>query len=696
MAKSVKFILITITIILIYLFTPALSVNTQPADFESWRDKTIEWATNHINYITWSGNCMKFVACAFQQSEKGYAGGNADEMAKKLPLFDGNLNPDVLDRTPGGWDNIPKGAIIFFAGTPANKIGHVGIHIGNGWIIHAFGRVMTTQISKATSLTDKGKLVVGSYMGWSYPPESWRPATQPNSIGASAANPAVEKLNQVTLTLYVHKGNRNGPVIPGAQVTGQDGSGNSFQQTTDNSGYVTIKGDPGTWSFIGSADGYETKSWTQPITETDTKDAFLLKKQQEIIPVTLTLYFHNGDLNGPVIPGAQVTGQDGSGNSFQQTTDSNGYVKITGDPGTWSFSASADGYETYSEDQEIIETGTKAAFLLKKKQEIIPVTLTLYVHDGSASGPIIPGAQVTGQDGSGNSFQQTTDSSGYVKITGDPGTWSFSASADGYETYSEDQEISETGTKAAFLLKKQQEIISVTLTLYVHDGSAKGPIIPGARITGQDGSGNSFQQTTDSNGYVKITGDTGTWSFSASADGYETNSWDQEITKFCTKHAFLQEVQQQKPTEGSVVGKWNNHWTVEMPYDAGPDSSGRAGMSFYGDDIFMFYSDGTFKDVPISNPGAVQEAAERGQEDLKAHNIRPWNEESTGRWTQQGDTVRMQYDDGRVTECTINGDTMSAEIKKYIGDNMRTNMAADDDHFMSYSYVHWSASRVDT
>jgi hypothetical protein len=280
MVKSVKFNLIAITIILICLITPALSVNRQPADFESWRDKAIGWATDHINSLTWSGLCMNFVACAFQQSENGYAGGDADYMAKKLLLFDGNLNPDVLDKTPGGWDNIPKGAIIFFAGTSANKIGHVGIHIGNGWIIHAFGRVMKTQISKATSLTEKGKLVVGSYMGWSYPPESWRPATQSNSIGASVDNPAVEKLNQVILTLYFHDRNRNGPVIPGAQVTGQDGSGNNFQQTTDSSGYVIIIGDPGTWSFSASADGYETNNWDQDITEDCTKHAFLKREQQ--------------------------------------------------------------------------------------------------------------------------------------------------------------------------------------------------------------------------------------------------------------------------------------------------------------------------------------------------------------------------------------------------------------------------------
>ena len=72
---------------------------------------------------------------------------------------------------------------------------------------------------------------------------------------------------------------------------------------------------------------------------------------------------------------------------------------------------------------------------------------------------------------------------------------------------------------------------AVTLTLYVHDGSQGGPIIQDATVTGHDGSGNNFQQTTDSNGYVTINGDSGTWSFSASASGYGINNWDQDITE---------------------------------------------------------------------------------------------------------------------------------------------------------------------
>jgi len=98
-------------------------------------------------------------------------------------------------------------------------------------------------------------------------------------------------------------------------------------------------------------------------------------------------------------------------------------------------------------------------------------------------------------------------------------------------------------------IKSAQEPITltpnqpITLTLYVRDGSASGPIIPGAQVTCQDGSGNNFEQTTDSNGYVTITGDPGTWSFKTSAEGYATNSWDQEIAETCTKHASLQEEQ---------------------------------------------------------------------------------------------------------------------------------------------------------
>jgi hypothetical protein len=154
----------------------------------------------------------------------------------------------------------------------------------------------------------------------------------------------------------------------------------------------------------------------------------------------------------------------------------------------------------------------------------------------SSSGPVISGATVTGQDGTGNAFSQTTNSNGYVTITGTPGTWSFTASKSGYDTNSWSQTITATDTKHAYVTK---QVTNVTLTLYVHENSASGPVISGATVTGQDGTGNAFSQTTNSNGYVTITGTPGTWSFTASKSGYDTNSWSQTITATDTKHAYL-------------------------------------------------------------------------------------------------------------------------------------------------------------
>ena len=86
----------------------------------------------------------------------------------------------------------------------------------------------------------------------------------------------------------------------------------------------------------------------------------------------------------------------------------------------------------------------------------------------------------------------------------------------------------------------------VTLTLYVHEGDANGPIVSDARVKVLDGLGNSFEQTTDSRGSAMITGIHGAWSFSVVADGYETNSWSQPIANSCAKHAFLQKVKTQQ------------------------------------------------------------------------------------------------------------------------------------------------------
>ena len=332
------------------------------------------------------------------------------------------------------------------------------------------------------------------------------------------------------IPLYVHDGSASGPVIAGALVTGQDGAGNTFSQTSNPAGYVTIAGQPGTWNFNVSKSGYQTNAWSQVITTTETRHAYL---QPVITAVTLTLYVHDGSASGPVIAGALVTGQDGAGNTFSQTSNPAGYVTIAGQPGTWNFNVSKSGYQTNAWSQVITTTETRHAYL---QPVITAVTLTLYVHDGSASGPVIAGALVTGQDGAGNTFSQTSNPAGYVTIAGQPGTWNFNVSKSGYQTNAWSQVITTTETRHAYL---QPVITAVTLTLYVHDGSASGPVIAGALVTGQDGAGNTFSQTSNPAGYVTIAGQPGTWNFNVSKSGYQTNAWSQVITTTETRHAYL-------------------------------------------------------------------------------------------------------------------------------------------------------------
>ena len=78
------------------------------------------------------------------------------------------------------------------------------------------------------------------------------------------------------------------------------------------------------------------------------------------------------------------------------------------------------------------------------------VTLTLYIHDG-AGGTVLSGVQITGTDAAGTAFNETTDGSGLVTITGAAGTWNFTAVKSGYTDRSWTQDIVVTGAVHAFM-----------------------------------------------------------------------------------------------------------------------------------------------------------------------------------------------------------------------------------------------------
>lgn len=99
------------------------------------------------------------------------------------------------------------------------------------------------------------------------------------------------------------------------------------------------------------------------------------------------------------------------------------------------------------------------------------VTLVLYICENSTSGPPLSGVSVGVVDGGGNSSNHITNSSGYVMITGIPGTWHFSAMKSGYETNNWSQSITSSCTKYGYIIKSATPVgtIDVFATL---NGSA--------------------------------------------------------------------------------------------------------------------------------------------------------------------------------------------------------------------------------
>ena len=184
----------------------------------------------------------------------------------------------------------------------------------------------------------------------------------------------------VTLTLYVHNGSATGPVLAGASVSGSDGGGQSFNQTTNGSGYVTITGTPGSWQFTASASGYNSVSWNQSTTTSVQRDAYVTPVAAA--PVTLTLYVHNGSATGPVLAGASVSGSDGGGQGFNQTTNGLGYVTITGTPGSWQFTASASGYNSVSWNQSTTTSVQRDAYLAPTT---VPVTAPTVITNAATN-----------------------------------------------------------------------------------------------------------------------------------------------------------------------------------------------------------------------------------------------------------------------------------------------------------------------
>ena len=169
---------------------------------------------------------------------------------------------------------------------------------------------------------------------------------------------------QVDLTIHVHEGDLDGALLTGVTITGQDASGNEFVQATDASGEAVVQGEPGIWQFAFQKEGYDTLILTYNATQTEETAAYLIKSDTTDL-VTLTIYVHDGDLNGDLLSDVQIKGQDGNGNEFVQATDASGEALVQGEPGVWQFAFQKEGYEILILKYNATQTEETAAYLEK-------------------------------------------------------------------------------------------------------------------------------------------------------------------------------------------------------------------------------------------------------------------------------------------------------------------------------------------
>lgn len=168
--------------------------------------------------------------------------------------------------------------------------------------------------------------------------------------------------------------------------------------------------------------------------------------------ISLTVNVHEEALDGPLLSDVLVSGLDGNENEFAGITDSDGAAVISGTPGTWQFSFQKDGYDALYLQYDATQTEETAAYL-EKSPMYDQVALTVYVHEGNLDGPILSDVQITGQDGNGNEFAGTTNSSGVAIISGSPGTWQFAFQKAGYDSLYLQYNATQSEEAAAYLEK---------------------------------------------------------------------------------------------------------------------------------------------------------------------------------------------------------------------------------------------------
>lgn len=131
---------------------------------ELYIDNAIAWAERQLGRDDYCLRCLAFVEDAY-------------EAANAIEIFGGSSAKESADEygvAGGTADTPPRGAFVFYdmtgeiAGERANY-GHVGLHLGDGRIIHAWDEVRIDSVAGIEVLEPAEGWTRPRYIGWAAP-----------------------------------------------------------------------------------------------------------------------------------------------------------------------------------------------------------------------------------------------------------------------------------------------------------------------------------------------------------------------------------------------------------------------------------------------------------------------------------------------------------------------------------------------
>ena len=321
--------------------------------------------------------------------------------------------------------------------------------------------------------------------------------------------------------------------ISGAEVIFDNES-----KTTDQNGEVSFTKADGTYSYTAHADCYEEKSGDVVVSNSD--EDVLIILSEIIYDIDITVLNESDD---PILDAEVTFDQD------TKTTDSEGTVSFARTNGSYNYSISADGYDGDSGTILVKDDDFNTTITLS---EVIATTYNInftVLDDGNDP---ISGAEIDLEGAIKN-----TDMAGEVSFSRQDGTYDYTASASGYQNFSDSVTVNGSNENEDInLIMAQYEVQFI-----VKDESQSA--IEGAAV-----SFNTQTEYTDSNGEVNFVNlEMGTYTAVVTADEYEDFEQDYYIDKNSSFNINLSALAGDSTVSGNVNLYNNTLGTVTSSMD---------------------------------------------------------------------------------------------------------------------------------